>query len=57
MEDTIPIGPSRAPTKDRAGHVPDSTDDDALSSKSQAKPVDGGKNNFDWEKFFDEDDN
>ena len=57
MEDTIPIGPSRAPTKDRAGQVPDSTDDDALSSKSQAKPVDGGKNNFDWEKFFDEDDN
>lgn len=63
MEDTIPIGPkggvSAPPAKRERGPAEPDADDadtvDTFSRMSQAKPVEGRKNDFDWEKFFNED--
>lgn len=58
LDDTIPLGPKPVPPAEKSGgpaSAPDADSLDAPSGMSQAKPVNGEKSSFDWEKFFDDD--
>lgn len=60
LDDTIPIGPRPVPPAKKSAlpqpaPAPDEDPGDAPSGISEAKPVNGEKSSFDWEKFFNED--